>query len=146
MIPLEIQRKKFLETAIRFLDKPYIWGGDDPIKGFDCSGLVVECLQTCGRIEHKEDYSADGLYKKYRYNTVISIIPGCLIFWIDDTFGIDKAIHVEIFENQYYLIGASGGGSKTETIEEAIKKNAYVKSRPRNYRKGDTRIIDPFQK
>ena len=39
------------EYALKFVGRPYIWGGDGSGKcggGFDCSGLVLECLWAFG--------------------------------------------------------------------------------------------------
>jgi len=29
----------------------YLWGGDDPLAGFDCSGFVIEILKSVGILE-----------------------------------------------------------------------------------------------
>ena len=45
--------RNYLDYALRFIGRPYIWGGDGSGKthgGFDCSGLVLEALKACGII------------------------------------------------------------------------------------------------
>ena len=37
-------------VAFSLLHKPYIWGGDNPAKGVDCSGLVIEILKSMGKL------------------------------------------------------------------------------------------------
>ena len=44
------------------------------------------------------------------------------------------------------IIGASGGGSKTKTIKDAIKHNAFIKVRPVNSRSGPKAYFDPYIK
>ena len=56
---------KMTEYAGRFIGAPYVWGGDGSGKcggGFDCSGLVLECLWAFGLYDGP-DTTAQGLYK-----------------------------------------------------------------------------------
>ena len=55
-------------------------------------------------------------------------------------------IHVEMMVDDLHVVGASGGGSKTKTIADAIKQNAFVKMRPVGYRGFNYKICDPFMK
>jgi cell wall-associated NlpC family hydrolase len=128
-----------LKTAWRFVGKPYFWGGDDPIKGFDCSGLIVELLKSVGIISRKADFTADGLYHLFKNNEVDIPFRGCLVFWGTK----EKLTHVEICIDEHHTIGASGGGSKTITEQDAIQQNAYIKVRP--IRNGYLKIVNPFK-
>ena len=108
--------------------------------GFDCSGLIHEVLQGVGLEKHGFDSTAQGLYLRFKSNKG-EPGAGCLVFWFKD----GKAIHVEMMIDRDHTIGASGGGSKTKTIADAIKHNAFVKMRPLNYRGENYKIIDPFK-
>ena len=81
---LNMTNDQYRELAIWYAEQwigtPYIWGGDD-FSGFDCSGYIVEVLQGIGWISRKEDYTADGLYRKYKENKIIQPMPGALVFW-----------------------------------------------------------------
>ena len=33
-------RQAVIEVALSLLDTPYVWGGEDPVCGFDCSGFI----------------------------------------------------------------------------------------------------------
>lgn len=131
--------------AVLYLEKWighfYLWSGDDP-SGFDCSGLIVEVLQSVGLIKHKSDYSADMLYRKYKDRSREQGHKGCLLFWLNNMQ--TKAVHVEMQIDDFHTIGASGGGSKTKTIADAIRDNAFVKMRPLGYRGLNYKICDPF--
>ncbi len=59
-------RAAAVSYAQRFIGLPYLWGGDDPIAGFDCSGLIVDVLQAVGLLAHKSDYSAAALYEQFK--------------------------------------------------------------------------------
>jgi len=127
-----------LKVAWSFLGKPYIWGGDDPVKGFDCSGFVIECLKSVGILPRKGDWTAHMLFENFRQ--IEFPYKGCLVFWGYDT-GI---IHVELCLDDKLSIGASGGGSKTKSESDAIAQNAYIKIRPFRTRNGIVGFVDPF--
>lgn len=122
----------------RALGLPYRWGGDDPLDGFDCSGLVIEGLKSCGLFPADDDDTAAELAKRYPP----AVIPdqGMLVFW-----GAPRIIHVEIvwtvLGEQVFTLGASGGGSRTTGRAEAVQQNAYVKIRPKS---GWVALVDPF--
>lgn len=119
------------------LGKPYRWGGDDPLAGFDCSGLVIEGLKAAGVLPREGDWSAAELYETAlrdfpRLNDVRSIPAGSLLFW---NRGTPPTIgHVEIvwavIGGKVFTLGASGGGSAETDLAHAIADNAYVKVRP----------------
>jgi len=115
-----------IDIAMRFLGKFYIWGGDDP-SGFDCSGFVIECLKSVGLLPRSGDWTAQSLWNLFQDKKTDFPRGGCLVFWKNNH---EKVIHVEICLNDELSIGASGGGSTTITIEDAIKQNAFIKVRP----------------
>ncbi len=124
----------------RFIGLPYLWGGDDPLAGFDCSGIINEVLQAVGLTPHKSDFSAAGLYERFKDGAVAQGYAGCLVFWLSG----EKVVHVEMMVDDLHTVGASGGGSKTLTVADAIRQNAYVKQRPLGYRGDNYLIVDPF--
>jgi len=123
---------------------PYIWGGDDPILGFDCSGLMIEVLKSVGLLPRSGDWTAQGLYTEFRHYTTQVPGLGCLVFWKPP--GASKIIHVEMCLNDTLSMGASGGGSGTTDEEDAIQQNAYVKVRPFASRPHLFGFVDPFQR
>lgn len=139
-IQLEYLRTQAVWYLTRWLGIFYKWGGDDP-SGWDCNGLIHEVLQAVGLEPHGFDCTAHELYLRHKDKKEDKPFPGRLIFW----FKSGKAIHVEMCFDEYLAVGASGGGSKTNTREDAIKYNAFVKMRPWNYRGESYKIIDPFK-
>ena len=133
------------ELAVKYLwhwlGTPYSYGGDD-FSSMDCSGIVIEILQSVGILPHQYDNTAHGLYLKYKDNLVEGdkVRPGCLVFW----FRNGKARHVMMLYTYGYVIGACGGGSDTKTIKDAIRDNAFIKMRPIGYDGDSYKICDPF--
>lgn len=123
-------------VAKSFHGKFYSWGGDDP-SGFDCSGLVIECLKSVGKLPRQFDTTAQGLYDMFAKTTIPQM--GVLAFW-----GNGKVEHVEICIDDTLCMGASGGGSKTLTKEDAIRDNAFVKVRPIKRDRPFIGFADPF--
>ena len=140
--PLQLRRAR--RRAVVYLQKWighfYLWGGDDP-SGFDCSGLIVEVLKSVGLIRPTTDMTANELYQLFTRG-LWQPDPGSgkLVFW----FRAGKAIHVEMMIDKDHTVGASGGGSATKTIADAVKHNAFVKMRPLFYRGSNYKICDPF--
>ena len=137
-------RSKAAEYLQHFIGFPYLWGGNDPMSGFDCSGLIVEVLQAVGIIPNKSDYTAAALYERFDKGAIDRGYMGCLVFW----YGSDKKekiIHVEMMIDDFHTVGASGGGSRTTSLAAAIAENAFIKMRPLSYRGERYLIADPFK-
>lgn len=75
--------------------------GVDPVKMFDCSGLIIWALQTLKLIDH--DMTADGLYHKSAKISAPQI--GDFAFMVDRS---GKAYHVGIVTRQGYVTEAKG--------------------------------------
>jgi cell wall-associated NlpC family hydrolase len=116
-----------LAYAMRFVGVPYKWGGDDPLLGIDCSGLVLELLKSQGLVPKSFDTTAQGLYKKYESVKVFKASFGALVFFGADT---SKITHVGFALDNKVMIEAGGGDSTTVNLLAAAEKNAFVKIRP----------------
>jgi hypothetical protein len=138
----ETARLMFVKIAWSYLNTPYLWGGDDPMGGVDCSGLVVECLKSVGAISLHEDMSADSMWQGWR-STFETTEPGSgvLAFWLNSE---GRATHVAICWDKEYCITPDGGGSDTLTLEDAIKQNAFVKVRRIDHRTTMPKFINLF--
>ncbi|MBW1778828.1 MAG: C40 family peptidase [Deltaproteobacteria bacterium] len=144
----EARREVALRVAWAFLGRPYIWGGDDPMAGFDCSGFVIEILKSVGLFPRRADTTAHGLHAMFSRAGMGKVVPrdpyaGCLVFWQAE--GSDRIRHVEMMINESLSIGASGGGSRTRSRQDAIRENAYIKVRPVDFQDPDLYgFVDPF--
>lgn len=119
-----------VEYALQFIGRPYVWGGDGSGKlggGFDCSGLVVECLQAFGAVEG--DFTAQALYK-HLLALGWAKVPRDLVNAADVLFwGKSEAAvtHVSLAASDWQHVEAGGGGSKCKTAENST---GMVRLRP----------------
>lgn len=127
------------------LGRPYRWGGDDPVEGFDCSGLMSHALRSAGKLGPHERLTAEQLGARFPATTTLR--PGVLVLYERTRPNGQKYLgHVEmVFElgTPTYAIGASGGGSKTVDDAAAAAANAFVQIHPLT--PGYVRAVDPFQ-
>jgi hypothetical protein len=78
-----------------------------------------------------EDTTANGLmHHGYMEVSIDSVAPGCLVFWGDGTARHVEMVYAVTTDGQAFTIGASGGGSGTTSMADAIAQNAYIKIRP----------------
>jgi cell wall-associated NlpC family hydrolase len=130
------------QVAWGFINTPYRWGGDDP-SGMDCSGLCIEVLRSVGKLPLKGDWTAQGLWVLFAAKQTLIAREGCLAFW---SRGSDsKVYHVEYCINEETTIGASGGGSTVQSVQQAWDANAFVKVRPLDSRGNTLRLSNPFE-
>jgi hypothetical protein len=137
--------------ATKFIGMPYHWTGDDPVSGFDCSGLFSELCRAFKMIGTKSRYNAAGLYSRFRhghstndqnYGEKNYCNRGFGVFWESDKGIIE---HVELAINDQYAIGAFGGDKDTDNLEDAIEKNAFVGVRPiHRWRTGKLHFVKIF--
>ncbi len=134
-------KQLFQQACLQYLNLPYIWGGDDPIKGFDCSGLVQELLKMLG-IAPPGDMSAQGIHDYFstRCLTAEPADVGALIFYGKS---IKEITHVSMMIDSFTIIEAGGGSSKTIDSDSAAKQNAYIRVRPADHRKDMVGILMP---
>lgn len=124
-------REFAIQHGMRFIGKPYHWGGQGPL-GLDCSGLMVEIGRAVGRFERKFDCTAQELYDLTKLQQILVPEPGDLVF-----FGTSKrtithvGMCVEVLTNGKTLIlEAAGGRRGVDTPEEAQNMEAMVTVRP----------------
>lgn len=120
------------DYAMSFNGKPYIWGGDDPVIGFDCSGLVIELLQSQGILPRGYDSTAQNLYLTLRKagNNQALDFGTCLFFGAD----IGRITHTGFALSPAIMLEAGGGGPGVRDFQSAAAKNAYIRVRPINWR------------
>ena len=122
------------QIAFSLLWIPYIWGGNSPMVGLDCSGAVQVPLKKVGVVPDIYDMTSQGIYNFLTTKKFSSCEPreDCILF-----FGksIRRITHVAIAIDEKRMIEARGGNRTTNSIKEALKKNALVDLTNINHRK-----------
>jgi len=149
-----VEIARFIRVLESFIGVKYYWpkieigedptskpmaGNDDPILGFDCSGLISEACRSVGWIGGYERLSSDGFLNDNRFEkTNDAINPGDILVYgrrLDD--GTLDAYHVAACIDAYHIIEAGGGGRGTDTDKEAAALNAFVRVRPIEWRRSE---------
>ena len=106
--------------ALMFFGIEYIYGGNNPTVGLDCSALTCEALRSIGKLD-KKDYSAQMLFNKFISDSQNGEIKRNTILF----FGRNSTLvsHVAIAIDENLMIEAGGEG------REASDKG-YVRIRP----------------
>ena len=126
-------REHVVNLALKLVGCPYVWGGGNPWSGLDCSGFVVWIYQVFGLLP-SGDWTAQGLsdyFVERAHDSPAEAQPGDLVFYGRPGRGVT---HVMIALGGGLCVGASGGGRKTTTIEEARHVGAQVKVKGVRYR------------
>lgn len=73
----------FMDEAIKYEGRPYVWAGKDPRTGFDCSGLMTWCMRKqWGVPVNPMMTSAQAVYSSYcRPISQAEAVPGDFVFW-----------------------------------------------------------------
>lgn len=141
----EAQLDALHETALACLNVPYVWGGNNPLTGFDCSGFFLWCYTAAG-LWTLGDASAQVIYNNLRNTNAVlpSTNPatlGCALFFGGSLTNIS---HIAMALDAYFMIEAGGSGSVCKTPTDAAKVGACVRIRPIVNRRDLVAKISPF--
>ena len=126
--------------ALRFVGLTYAWGGDDPLNGWDCSGLVQELLASIG-MDPPGDQTAQTLFNHYEKSSTWNVFGcGSIAFYGES---VTKITHVAMMIDQYRIVEAGGGDSSVTSAKIAAEKNAFVRVRLLNQRKDLVAVLRP---
>lgn len=134
----------FLDYLMAQVGEPYRYGGDDPVLGFDCSGLAQEALMAFGAMPRQPKMRAQTIFTLFK---PVIVRPeettrmGDLIFF---GRGPQDISHVGIAITEYLMIHAGGGTSDTLSLQVASDRNAFVRIDAIDYRKDRVAIVRPY--
>jgi cell wall-associated NlpC family hydrolase len=109
--------QQVVDIAKQWLGTPYVYGGNDPEKGIDCSGLVQQAYKRVGIDLPRVTY--DQVNQGEAVNGIENAKPGDLIFCTGD--GGRKNGHVGIFMGDGKWIEAPYTGAQVRIAD--IPKN-----------------------
>jgi cell wall-associated NlpC family hydrolase len=135
------------DTAMAYYGTRYVWGGGTGVISgdaaqFDCSGFTIELAQRFGLVSDDTDLNAQGQFNKWRMSVVArtEVRLGDLVFYGSSLTNVS---HVMLALNPTYCIGAQGGGSGTNTQEEAVRDDGFVRIMKIDYRPDRVAIVRP---
>ncbi|NBD09256.1 C40 family peptidase [Corallococcus silvisoli] len=125
------QRAAFLQLVLSQMHEPYRWGAKgqraspDGPRIFDCSGLVTWAFHQVGGKDWRATHNTDRLWAECApVARAADLLPGDLVLY----GRAGDPDHVMVHMGAGVVVGASGGGSKTLTLEDAARVDAKVKA------------------
>ena len=103
------------DVAMGMVGTRYLFGGTDPLKGFDCSGLVYYAYGQAG---YRVPRTSQELFRAVRKISVNDADPGDLMFFQDQT----KLSHVGIYLGDGLFVHAPASG---QTVAVGSLDSAY---------------------
>ena len=99
----------FVQVALGVVGTPYVWGGQSPSGGFDCSGLVLWALSQVGI--NYPDMTAAGEYNLGTHVTRDQLQRGDLVFWATNPSDPSTIDHVAIYLGNNQIVVAPHTGA-----------------------------------
>ncbi len=119
-------RNELVNTSIRFIDTPYLWGGASAETGFDCSGLTMTVYQLNGlNLPRNSQSQFETGYSVHRDD----LLKGDLVFFSDNKWG--RVSHVGVYTGDGKFVHAPGKGKKirVDSLSARYYKQRYVGAR-----------------
>jgi cell wall-associated NlpC family hydrolase len=96
--------------ALSQIGTPYVWGGESPGVGFDCSGLVQAAYAVAGRALPRVAQDQYDTTPKLTLGALL--VPGDLVFFGDGPSSIDHVgLFVGLIGGQYVMVDAPHTGA-----------------------------------
>ena len=94
---------RMIQEAEKYLGMPYVWGGDSPLTGFDCSGFVSWVVNHSENGWNMGRQTANGLMSQCTAVSPEDARPGDLVYF-ENTYQTDGASHVGIYVGNGMMI------------------------------------------
>ena len=123
--PRRIRTEDLLRTALSFEGTPYLWGGEDPATGFDCSGFVKYVLA-----QHEMPAPRTAA-EQFRMGTRVGlkqVRAGDLVFFSTIAPGASH-VGMAISGEEFVHAPASNGVVRTERVQSTYWKSRFVGAR-----------------
>lgn len=108
-----VKGDEVVTRALELVGLPYVWGGTDPERGVDCSGLVQSVYATFG-IDLPR-LSADQARAGSPVGSLSEALPGDLIAWDNSSRNVG-ADHIAIYIGNGMMIEAPRPGGEVQVV------------------------------
>ena len=115
-----------VKVALTQIGKPYVWGGNSPVKGFDCSGLVWWVFKQNGlnlpKVSYKQKIAGKSILRK-------ELRKGDLVLFKTNPKG--RSLHVGIYVGKGMFIHSPKKGSsvRLDSVSNPYWQRVYVCAR-----------------
>lgn len=114
--------KEIVYSAKQHIGLPYVWGGENPNRGFDCSGLVKFTFQEFNiNLPHRADL-------QYNYGQSVSmkdLKPGDIVFFRSGGYPIGH-VGIYIGKDQFIHAPRRGKPIQVSPMNKGWYKNRFV--------------------
>lgn len=142
--------RKFIETALRQVGAPYIWGGkgthlfsvekglvvnpfigndysQPPLLVFDCSGLVTWSLHQLSTEDMRARWSAQVMFDTLPKPQALG--PHLRYYGNGEKRITHVAVAIQTVDGKWLVVEAAGGDATTNTVLESRRRGANVRCR-----------------
>lgn len=120
-------RERIVQAGLDKIGTPYSWGGDDPVDGFDCSGLALFVFrETAGidlpRTSRAQRQSGNNVNRR-------QLRPGDLVFFATNRRGVTSHVGIYIGQNQFVHAPSRGAKVRVDKLDNGYWSKRYVGAR-----------------
>ncbi|AMD46961.1 C40 family peptidase [Bordetella holmesii] len=120
-------RERIVQAGLDKIGTPYSWGGDDPVDGFDCSGLALFVFrETAGidlpRTSRAQRQAGDNVNRR-------QLRPGDLVFFATSRRGVTSHVGIYIGQNQFVHAPSRGAKVRVDKLSNSYWSKRYVGAR-----------------
>lgn len=129
-----------LFRAIGLVGTPYVWGGNTPSSGFDCSGLIKFVYDDAAGI-HLPRTTAQMMQMKGQHVPRSQLRSGDIVFF--STAGHGRVSHAGIYvgEGRFVHAPSSGGTVRLDSVDSKYWNKAYLQAK--RVLSSETLVVNP---
>lgn len=129
-----------LFRAIGLVGTPYVWGGNTPSSGFDCSGLIKFVYNDAAGI-HLPRTTAQMMQMQGKYVARNKLRSGDIVFF--STAGHGRVSHAGIYvgEGRFVHAPSSGGTVRLDSVDSKYWSKAYLQAK--RVLNAETLVVNP---